>query len=56
MLSALIDEMIDLKLAGEPRESDWISIDERSARRKAYWARLEELKVLIDNIVAAVEK
>ena len=56
MLSELIEEFIDLKIAGEPNSSQWRSIDEDAFCRNAYYERLDELRSQIDAIAADREK
>jgi len=48
-LSELIREYVNLKIEGEPKSSDWVSIDESSSRRREYLDRLEELEEAIDD-------
>ena len=51
-LSKLIREYVELKIEGEPTDSDWTSIERNSLRCRAYREQLEELEAAID---AAVE-
>jgi len=52
-LSELIREYVDLKIAGEPKDREWSSIDHNHQRRDIYRANLRELEQLIDAAVAA---
>lgn len=50
-LGAMIEELIDLKVAGEPEYNEFRSITENSAAKLAWQARIDELKLNIDAIV-----
>lgn len=47
-LLELIDEYIDLKIAGYPQSAGWQSIYSVASAERQYWERLQELRDLID--------
>jgi len=47
-LSQLIEELVELKISGEPERSDWTPIHGAYQARQAYNERLDELKAEID--------
>ena len=49
----MIDEYIDLKIEGEPKSSEWRSIDANAAARNRYADRLQSLRDQIDREIAA---
>lgn len=55
-LSSMIEELIDLKVAGEPEYNEFRSINENSTTRMAWQSRIDELKLEIDAIVERVTK
>lgn len=50
-LSEAIERFIDLKIEGEPKTSDWCSLDESHRRRLEYYAELEQLRHQIDKVL-----
>ncbi len=55
-LSEAIREYVELKIEGEPKGSEWSSIDSNARRRNDYRERLEELEQTIDAAIQASEK
>ena len=52
-LSALIEEFVDMKIEGEPQNSDWKSIVDCSKEREYWHNRLQELRQQIDGAIEA---
>ena len=55
-LSELIRDYIDLKIEGEPSDSEWCSIEQRSRNRSSYYEALDELEKAIDEFANAIDK
>lgn len=51
-LSDAIREYVEMKIEGEPKSSEWQSIDAQAAERRAYHARLADLEIAIDTAAA----
>lgn len=49
-LAEVIEEFVDLKLAGEPAYSHWASIKHNGEARNAYYERLIHLKKEINRL------
>ena len=50
-LSELIRDYVDLKIEGEPKHSEWSSIDSDYCRREDYRQKLADLEAAIQEIV-----
>lgn len=50
-LAALIEELIDLKMKGEPKGYEWVSIADDNERRRVYYQEIRILKCQIDEAV-----
>ena len=54
-LSELIEELIDLKMEGEPKPADWVSFEELERRRQDYYQRIAFVKCGIDIVTEGTQ-
>jgi hypothetical protein len=54
-LSEMIEEYVDLKIAGEPVDQHWQSLIYNNQKRQNYHDRLQELKNKIDMVVTELK-
>ena len=50
--SELLEEYIDMRLDGEPKDNGWTSIDEMSRRSQEYYGQLEALMHEMDCFIS----